>query len=545
MLFRLARANERTAVANAASADQNASLALHNAEEARSKAHEALANAESARLNAKRAAANEERARKQEQAAQQIAQDAIAQMIHLGEQVMRRLRTKHDPARAEAEWLRLREDVLALLQREMVPLAERIEGHQISPFAFATLHQRLGDLLRRLGRVEDARREYQQGYDRLAQVAHDQPNNDMARANLGVMLVRLGEMALEQAGDAARARDEFDRAWKIQEEVALHPRSGNYKKNDNNRILSGIAIKQGAAELGLGHPALARDRFQKALDLRLDWTDAEPQNVSAKSYLSEAELWLGVAFSHLGDWKSAHPHFDEAIQICEALADQHPAAMSFRGDLASVFGEQGAAMARIGEDDEAIRSLNKSLEDSRAVLARDPDDTTQRLVTAAANEWLAALALKRGKPADAERFWRSALDFRTELAGLETSNVPAQAALCLAQAHSGHSAEALKVAEELSKTNAERPAVQVELARCFAACAAGGTDENIRRRASALAQGALTAAVRHGYRDPVAIRSDPEFTQLLSDPGFKSLVDAMKEALSDRSVSDGRPAPAR
>ena len=68
------------------------------------------------------------------------------QMIHLGEQVMVRLRAKHDPARAEAEWLRLRNDLLTMLQKEMVPLAERIEGQGVSPFAFATLHQRLGDL---------------------------------------------------------------------------------------------------------------------------------------------------------------------------------------------------------------------------------------------------------------------------------------------------------------------------------------------------------------------------------------------------------------
>src|SRR5262249_3558058 len=98
LLFRLARANERHALANAASASQNALLAQHNALEAQSKAAEALANAEAARRNAERATANEVRARSQEQAAKGIAQDAIAQMIHLGEQVMRRLRTKHDPA---------------------------------------------------------------------------------------------------------------------------------------------------------------------------------------------------------------------------------------------------------------------------------------------------------------------------------------------------------------------------------------------------------------------------------------------------------------
>jgi len=528
LLYRLALANERNALANAASASQNASLARHNAQEAQTKADLALANAADARRNAERAKANEARARNQEQAAKVIAQDAIVQMIHLGEQVMRRLRAKHDPARAEAEWLRLRDDLLTMLQKEMVPLAERIEGHQVSPFAFATLHQRLGDLLRRLGQIEDARREYQQGYERLSRIAHDQPNNDMARANLGVMLVRLGEMALEQGGDAARARDEFDRAWNIQQDIALHPRSGNYSEADNQRILSGIAIKQGVAELALGHPALARDRFQKALELRHAWTQSQPENVSAESYTSEAEVWLGVAYSHLGDWPSARPHFEEALQICAVLADQHPGAFSFKADLASVYGEQGAALARIGQDEEAEKAVIQSLSYARAVLARDPEDAAQRLVTADGTERLAALAQKRGKPAAAATLWRAALEIRTDLAQLEPHNVPGQAALALALAHSGRRDEALRKAEELFRTNADRPAVLLPLARCFAACAAGGTDDGHRRRATALAVESMGAAIRNGYRDPAAIRTEPDFTQLLSEQAFQSLVDGIK-----------------
>jgi tetratricopeptide (TPR) repeat protein len=521
LLYRLALSNERAALASASSASQNASIAERNAAEARSKSEEALANAQ-------RANANEARARKQEQAAGAIAQDSIAQMIHLGEQVMRRLRAKHDPARAEAEWLRLRDDLLTMLQREMVPLAERIERQQVSPFAFATIHQRLGDLLRKLGQVEDARREFQQGYDRIARIAHDQPNNDVARANLGVMLLRLGEMALEQGGDAARARDEFDRAWKLQEEISLHPRSGNYTKADNYRILSGIAIKQGAAELGLGHPALARDRCQKALELRQAWTEAEPKNVSAQSYISESELWLAVAHSHLGHWPSARPHFEQALQICKALAAKYPGNASFKGDLASVYGEQGAALARDGQHDEAEKAFNQSLAYSRAILAHDPEDAAQRVVTAAASEQLAALAQNRGKPADAERLWRSALLIRTELAQFETQNVPAQAALALVQAHSGRCDDAMKKAEELLRTNADRPAVLLPLARCFAACAAGTTTDANRRRALLLAQDTLSAAIRNGYCDPVAIRTDPEFAHLLSEPGLKNLVDGIK-----------------
>jgi len=527
-LYRLARTNERTALANAATASRNALLAQHNAEAARSNARDALANAETARRNAERASANETRARNQERAAQSIAQDAIAEMIRLGEQVMSRLKAKHDPARADAEWLRLRDDLLTIFQKEMIPLAERIERQGVSPFALAALHQRLGDLLRKLGQFEDARRQYQQGFDRIAQIAQDQPNNDVARANLGVMLLRLGEMSLDQAGDAAPARDDFDRAWKIQEEIALHPRSGNYSKADNHRLLSGIAIKQGTAELSLGHPALARDRFEKALELRHAWAKAEPKNESVKSYISEAELWLGVAFSHLGNGQTARRHFEQAVQICAALAERHPGDVSFKGDLASVSGEQGAAMARSGQRDEAEKALLQSLEYSRAVLASDPADSGQRLVTAAGSEWLAAIAHKRGKLPDAERLWHSALEIRTELAQLEARNVPAQASLALAVAHCSRWAEALKRAEALSKSNADKPAVLLPLARCFAACAGGAANDADRRRALALALDALGAAIRNGYRDPVAIRTDPDFNAILADPGFKKLVDGIK-----------------
>jgi hypothetical protein len=84
----------------------------------------------------------------------------------------------------------------------------------------------------------------------------------------------------------------------------------------------------------------------------------------------------------------------------------------------------------------------------------------------------------------------------------------------------------VKKAEELLRANADRPAVLIPLARCFAACAVSGSADGHRRRALALE--ALGAAIRNGYRDAVAIRTEPDFIELLSEPGFKSLVDGIK-----------------
>ena len=98
---------------------------------------------------------------------------------------------------------------------------------------------------------------------------------------------------------------------------------------------------------------MARERFAEALELRHAWTETEPRNVAAKSYTSEAEVWLGVAFSHLGDWPNASGTSSEAVQICTRLAEPASAATELQGDLASVCAEQGAAWSEPASDDEA------------------------------------------------------------------------------------------------------------------------------------------------------------------------------------------------
>ena len=246
------------------------------------------------------------------------------------------------------------------------------------------------------------------------------------------------------------------------------------------------------------------------------------------SFTSEAEVLLGVAFSHLGDWPNAFEHLDRAVEICTRLAEAHPQHVGFKADLASIGVEQGAALLRAGHDEQAEEVLDQSLEFSRMVLARNPEDTTQRLVTAAASEQLAALAQKRSKPADAQRRWGSALEIRAELAQLEPQNVPAQAALAVALAHAGRRDEAMKKAGDLLKSHADRPAVLLPLARCFAVCAAGVKNEADRRAALASALDALGAAIHSGYRAPVPIRTEPDFAQVRADPAFRKLVDDIK-----------------
>jgi serine/threonine-protein kinase len=513
-LYRKARSNERAAVQAAAEARRNESLARDRAAEAR--------------RNAELARSNEDLARRREELARTTAQDAFNRMIGLGEQVLRRLQAKHEPARAQAEWLRLRGDLAAMLQKELVPIAQRIEGQGVTPFGLAAMHQGLGDLLRRSGQGEEARRHFQRAIELIEQVARAQPDNDVARANLGVMHQRLGEAALELDGDAQRALGEYHRAWDLQEEIARRPRSRNYTKADNHRLLSHAAVKLGIAELSLGHPTKARAHFQTAWENREAWIQAEPQNVMARSYLSEAELWLGVASSRLDRWPESRQYLDQAIRICGELIRRFSAVSSFKGDMAVVCRAYGDSLSDRGDDSEAEKLLRRSLQHAESALAQDPEELTVRPVIAAANDRLAAIALRSNRPADAQRLFRASLEIRSELVRLEPCNLPWQADLALALAHCGRRDEAARKAEELMRTAADRPALLIPLARCFAACAAGEPDAALRRRHVARMLDALAAAVRDGYRDVAVLKTDPDFAPFRAEPAFKVLIDGLK-----------------
>jgi tetratricopeptide (TPR) repeat protein len=409
----------------------------------------------------------------------------------------------------------------------MVPVAQRIEGQEVSAFAVAALYQQLGDLLRKFGQSEEARQQYRRAYDLVTRTVRDQPGNDQARANLGVVHLRLGEIALELDGDALLARNELARAWDLQDEIARRPRSGHFKEVDNRRILSGVAVKLGIAELALGHPAEARDRFQRAWDDRTAWSAAEPASIPARSYVSEAELWLGVASSHLGIAAAAPPHFERSIAICRELADRFPKDFSFRADIAAGCREYGLALERVGKDRDAEQAAHETLYHAEAAMPHDREQIETRLLVARAHDLLASLAVRRGKAADAQRHWQSALELCEELAELEPHNVPRQTELALALAHAGRRDEARRKAEALLPVASARPALLVALARVFAACAAGQADSDVRRRDVSHMIEAAQKAIQAGYRDSVVLTTDPEFAPFRDQPASRALLNQL------------------
>jgi hypothetical protein len=147
---------------------------------------------------------------------------------------------------------------------------------------------------------------------------------------------------------------------------------------------------------------------------------------------------------------------------------------------------------------------------------------------AAIDDGLAAIALRAHRESDARRLFQASLEIRSELVRLDPANLPRRAELALTLAHCGRRDEAMRQADELIRTAADRPALLIPLARCFAASAAAAPDAECRQRDAARMLDALGAAVRNGYRDVVVLKTDPDFAPFSAAPAFQAVMKALK-----------------
>jgi serine/threonine-protein kinase len=259
----LRRENDRAEAARS-EAVRNAELAERNAGAARLNAEAAARNEAAARENARRAEANAATAQRSHQA-------VVNRMLALGDQFQRRISARRMGSGPEMRAVRA--DLLRLLREAVVGLARDLEGAGITSFGLAAAHQQLGDLLARVGLGEEALAQYRQAYDLVNRVVAVQPDSDKARANLAVMLFRLGELALTLQGDAAGARKAHQEAYDLLKEIADHPRGGDYSAVDHQRLQSHAAVRLGRTHLALGDLATAARCFEEALAFRRFWRE--------------------------------------------------------------------------------------------------------------------------------------------------------------------------------------------------------------------------------------------------------------------------------
>src|SRR5262249_48383111 len=192
-------------------------------------------HAATARANELTAIANQQKAEKLAQTVRLKHLDSMKRIRTLINLVQARLNERGLAKQIGPEMQGLRNDLIELVHKQLMELAS---DTGISPFSKTATHSVLGDFYKELGMGVLALREYQTAYNDVKQLAAAQPNSDVARGNLSVMLLRLGNIALDLNGDPVLARTAFQKAHDMRREIAEHRQSSEYSAADNRNALS-------------------------------------------------------------------------------------------------------------------------------------------------------------------------------------------------------------------------------------------------------------------------------------------------------------------
>jgi len=503
------------------------------AEQAR---NQATRNAVLAQQNEKEAQTQAVLARTNEQKATVARDNAIHRhdqtvraMIDLGASMQRQLQGQSVTRKLGPEAKALSDRMLGTVKEAMLQFSRQMEDDKLTSFGLARAHQTMGDLLKNLGQSEAALREYQLALDLIQKVAEDDADNDLARGNQALMLTTIANAKLALTGDARAAHQTFLRSYEIQKDIADHPRSGFYRDRplDNERLLANYQVQLGRANLLLGDPDTARRAFEQAVALRRQVAAAAPKNtdkaVASRSYLAEACYWLGQSCARRGDDKATRAAFDEAAAICEEFVRQFPNYHDFKNDLADVYGAYGDAHVCLGRPAEARRLYDKALPLVRIAFDKQPDKLEYRALLARTHHRLGLATLVDKNPAVSRTHFQEALSLREQLLSLDSQNVFYQADVACSLAHCGRPNDAAHSANALRKRGADNPILLVQIAGCYARCAAvGPAAENPRYLDKSLE--VLRAAIRKDFKDRLLVKTDPDLEPIRRQAGYQEIL---------------------
>jgi tetratricopeptide (TPR) repeat protein len=450
-----------------------------------------------------------------------LAMDRVIQMV---ERVHGRL-NRSGAAGPEAQ--ALREAVLKEALDTLAEAAHEAQRSGLTSFSMVAAHYKMGRLFRVLGRPAEGLRQYEQARTLLGRLGRELPNDDKVRGNLALVLDTIGDATLEARGDAKAARDYSRQALEVQQDLMAHPRNNAYSEEDGRRLLANYRASLGKADLLLGDPAAARDQLLQALALR-EALAAGGKDLF-RSYLADTYEALGDVSWRLRDAAATEDYYRKALAIREDLSAKYPKDAAVQAALAHAYASHGDALLRRGQAEKALALYSKALPIRHAGAEKSPHSVRARAALAYTHYRLATalLRLNRGEEADGE--YRKALELYEQppLAGSACLHDRGNTALSLARC--GRDAEAARRVEALCKDAPQSGWARLDAACCYAVCAGKAADkarkEEYRRKAVA----ALREAAGPGYKDAVALESDPDLDALHGDLEFKALLAELKK----------------
>jgi eukaryotic-like serine/threonine-protein kinase len=217
-------------------------------------------------------------------------------------------------------------------------------------------YQRMGDILRKLGRGDEAERAYRQAIAILGALAAEHPGEPAHRFYLASTEKGLG-VALAARGQFSEAERLYRKAVGAEEPIATgQPRVVEYQVN------LAETYKSLADLLRLTDRATESEKsYRRSIEILEKLAEAAPGNIEARKDLAAAHDFLGILLAQSGRLPEAEASYRRAVSISDKLATEQPLLPRPRQTLSKSLTSLGLFLSQNGDLDEAETSLRRAL----------------------------------------------------------------------------------------------------------------------------------------------------------------------------------------
>ncbi len=434
----------------------------------------------------------------------------------------------------------LKKDLLTTAMSGLKQVAQHAEKSSSTEATMAAAHMKMGQMFRQLGDTEEAFKQFELCHEITRRRAVEHPNWAASQANLAATFTMLGNMSQEIRRDMKASLGSYEKALAIYRSLVENPKGNGERPVDPllmRRNLAETYTRIAVTFLRLGDPAAAAVEFAKAVEIRKEIVRDKPDDERALLDLTRSYIALAEVHFRTNDRQKALEYYEECLKVRERLVQEKPDDLRRRWELAAICGNLGDFRLHCGEPELARPLYVRNLEMSRKFVEEDPKNADFMRELGVALMRSGILAFETKSP-EADGYFKECLAIREKLAQEDTGNERRQVDLMLILPRVGEHEKAAKIADGFAaKAGTADPELHFETARAYAGCvAAAGPDDKLRSEYSRKAVEAISRAIDTGYRDWVALETEPDLDPIRNDPEFLSRVAGLKASSSAGSA---------
>lgn len=489
----------------------------------RAAAIEARTEAEASAITAKRAEGKAEAAR---QVADENAEVANQQR-QLALETLNNVVTKvEEELRDRTELSDLRQVVLQLAMDGLERVSRSSETANFADRTIGAAHQRMGDILLRAGKAEEARGQYQRAlaiFDKLLDTAEA----DLVRWNSALTHDGLGDVSRKQLEDQQLAREHYTTALEIRKLLQETSTSPQLKSFMIRASLANSFGRLSLLALDLsGQPKRSAELSELAIEQSEALMQELPDHPIPKQALAGAWTLYADALFRIGRADAARQFAEQAMELRVALLNDAPESVKARQDVAISNWTLGDFALYSGRPEAAWDYYQQAHSLRLELFEQDPDNPEMQEDLSNSNYRLGLAKLASAAADEAAPYFAQATQLRAAVLAADAENPGKQILLLQARARTENLAAVVDEVQTLKQQLYPNPATLARLAAVVATCcetsalavaaaaddatSASGTPATTEAW-QALALSLLEQAIAQGYDDAVALATDPDF----------------------------------